>query len=315
MPRANRRKAKEAEAQNERETAETVSRGPGPGLAGLELRNAELPPPASGWSRYFDPQHGTYLYHEATGDWHLEEARVEEVAQSWPELGQLGASEVKELHGGAKKGPTAIKESAKQAARPPASKRPPVPPIPSEGTGSSQPSAPLGGGEPSASGNLPAGEALASEPCSTNGGGSVSDAGTARPKVVSELAKLDPIVRDFVRDEFRLKKKLREIEALEAAGASGKSLEAAQVAKVSKKGQVLSDLRLVDQHISEALADFQKRQPLPLAPRSSEQQASPGARSSGSSKDARVTGKAHGGRGAATNIGRAGYTAREDEFW
>ncbi|CAE7646026.1 ANK1 [Symbiodinium sp. CCMP2592] len=128
-------------------------------------------------------------------------------------------------------------------------------------------------------------EALASEPCSANGGGSVSsDAGSARPKVVSELAKLDPIVRDFVRDEFRLKKKLREIEALEAAGASGKTLEAAQVAKVSKKGQVLSDLRLVDQHISEALADFQKRQPVPLAPRSSEQQAAPGARSSGSSK-------------------------------
>ena len=33
--------------------------GPGPGLAGLELRNAELPPPASGWSRYFDPQSGS----------------------------------------------------------------------------------------------------------------------------------------------------------------------------------------------------------------------------------------------------------------
>ncbi|CAE7757192.1 unnamed protein product [Symbiodinium sp. CCMP2456] len=161
-------------------------------------------------------------------------------------------------------------------------------------------------------------EEAASEPSTGTAGGSVSgDAGTARPKaeVVSELAKLDPIVRDFVKDEFRLKKKLREIEALEAAGASGKSLEAAQVAKVSKKGQVLSDLRLVDQHISEALADFQKRHPTPLAPKSSEQQAAPGARSSGSSKDARVTGKAHGGRGAST-IGRAGYTvAREDEFW
>ncbi|OLP96777.1 hypothetical protein AK812_SmicGene20946 [Symbiodinium microadriaticum] len=143
MPRA-RRKAKEAQTE-EREAEETAP-APSRGL-GLEL--PELP---AGWSRYFDPRHGTYLYHEATGDWHLEaeadkvlaesgrEARVEADSTAWPEL---GASEVKELHGGgAKKGPAAFKEAAKEAARLPAPKRPPVPPIP-EGRGS-EPSAPGG---------------------------------------------------------------------------------------------------------------------------------------------------------------------------
>ncbi|CAE7236917.1 ANK1 [Symbiodinium sp. KB8] len=164
MPRA-RRKAKEAQTE-EREAEETAP-APSRGL-GLEL--PELP---AGWSRYFDPRHGTYLYHEATGDWHLEaeadkvlaesgrEARVEADSTAWPEL---GASEVKELHGGgAKKGPAAFKEAAKEAARLPAPKRPPVPPIP-EGRGS-EPSAPGG-----LAGTVPASGELMGAACSTEWG-------------------------------------------------------------------------------------------------------------------------------------------------
>ncbi|CAE8597756.1 unnamed protein product, partial [Polarella glacialis] len=76
-----------------------------------------------------------------------------------------------------------------------------------------------------------------------------------RPEVI-ELAKRDQIVAHLVRDEMKLRKKLREIEALEASSATGTSLEAMQVAKVSKKGAILSDLQIIREQIEEALRDF-----------------------------------------------------------
>eukprot|EP00438_Fugacium_kawagutii_P001078 Skav236101 [mRNA] locus=scaffold1166:210767:211762:+ [translate_table: standard] len=72
------------------------------------------------------------------------------------------------------------------------------------------------------------------------------------------LAKVDPIVQDLLRDELKLKKKLREIDALETASRV-KQLEPMQLTKLSKKQSIMSDLQLVRDHIAEALEEFNSR--------------------------------------------------------
>jgi len=76
---------------------------------------------------------------------------------------------------------------------------------------------------------------------------------------VTELAKTDPIVRDFVKDEMRLRKKLREIEAIEAQAQAGRNLEAGQLAKLSKRSSVLDDLRTIREQIEVAVAAVRPR--------------------------------------------------------
>mmetsp|Transcript_77597 Transcript_77597/g.122396 ORF Transcript_77597/g.122396 Transcript_77597/m.122396 type:complete len:343 (+) Transcript_77597:83-1111(+) len=88
----------------------------------------------------------------------------------------------------------------------------------------------------------------------------VSGSGDAGRDAVQDLAKVDPIVQDLLRDELKLKKKLREIEALEVASQE-KQLEATQLIKLSKKEAILSDLQLVQVHIAEALEEFKSRWP------------------------------------------------------
>jgi len=88
----------------------------------------------------------------------------------------------------------------------------------------------------------------------------VSGSGDAGRDAVQDLAKVDPIVQDLLRDELKLKKKLREIEALEVASRE-KQLEATQLIKLSKKEAILSDLQLVRVHIAEALEEFKSRRP------------------------------------------------------
>ena len=83
-------------------------------------------------------------------------------------------------------------------------------------------------------------------------------ADTGRDGAIQDLAKIDPIVQDLLRDELKLKKKLREIEALEVASQS-KQLEAMQLTKLSKKESMLADLQTVQAHLAEALEDFKSR--------------------------------------------------------
>ena len=83
-------------------------------------------------------------------------------------------------------------------------------------------------------------------------------ADTGRDGAIQDLAKVDPIVQDLLRDELKLKKKLREIEALEVASQS-KQLEAMQLTKLSKKESMLADLQTVQAHLAEALEDFKSR--------------------------------------------------------
>ena len=83
-------------------------------------------------------------------------------------------------------------------------------------------------------------------------------ADTGRDGAIQDLAKIDPIVQDLLRDELKIKKKLREIEALEVAS-QAKQLEAMQLAKLSKKESMLADLQTVQAHLAEALEDFKSR--------------------------------------------------------
>ena len=84
---------------------------------------------------------------------------------------------------------------------------------------------------------------------------------SSRDSAVQELAKVDPIVQDLLRDELKLKKKLREISALEVASQE-RQLEATQLTKLSKKDAIVSDLELVQVHIAEALQEFKSRRPI-----------------------------------------------------
>lgn len=71
------------------------------------------------------------------------------------------------------------------------------------------------------------------------------------PEIVL-LAQTDPIVRDLIKDDLRLRKKLREIEALEAASAAGQRLEDTQVAKIGRRAAVVADLKVAQEQLEEA---------------------------------------------------------------
>lgn len=77
------------------------------------------------------------------------------------------------------------------------------------------------------------------------------------PQVV-DLVKNDPILRDLVRDELRLRKKLREIDTLETAAAAGQQLLETQLAKLARRGTILSDLQLIAEQIDEAKEQLQQ---------------------------------------------------------
>eukprot|EP00931_Biecheleriopsis_adriatica_P059670 TRINITY_DN35746_c0_g1_i1.p1 TRINITY_DN35746_c0_g1~~TRINITY_DN35746_c0_g1_i1.p1 ORF type:complete len:394 (-),score=74.22 TRINITY_DN35746_c0_g1_i1:27-1208(-) len=201
-----------------------ASRSEKPSVSQTQL----LPEPPEGWTRYFDPEsERTYLYCEASGDWYFEESNLHapEVhnpsASSWP-FPAVGSS------GKAQKVPAALDERPRPSAN-------------QEGTARTSPSQ----------------AAALQEESSVGGAGSNGNIEFAseHPEVV-ELAKQDPIVRDLVRDEMRLRKKLREIQALEVL--DRKPLEASQLAKISKKDSILADLKMVSDHIMEALREFQK---------------------------------------------------------
>eukprot|EP00930_Biecheleria_cincta_P021486 TRINITY_DN15916_c0_g2_i1.p1 TRINITY_DN15916_c0_g2~~TRINITY_DN15916_c0_g2_i1.p1 ORF type:complete len:393 (+),score=97.38 TRINITY_DN15916_c0_g2_i1:107-1285(+) len=161
-------------------------------------RGAGKPPAEApvGWTRYFDPgTEQTYLYCEATGDWHFE---IDD------------------------------KEPDKD-----------------------RPNEPARRGRPAES----AASSSAEVPAAINAGGQFA----SEDLEVMELAKQDEIVRDFIRDEMKLRKKLREIETLEALATEGRQwLEATQVAKISKKDSILSDLGTVKEQITEAMVEFKK---------------------------------------------------------
>jgi len=64
----------------------------------------------------------------------------------------------------------------------------------------------------------------------------------------------------LVKDEMRLRKRLREVEALESAAAGGQRLDAAQTAKLSKRAAILADLATVREQINEARQQLEKPQ-------------------------------------------------------
>ncbi|CAE8608053.1 unnamed protein product, partial [Polarella glacialis] len=219
--------------------------------------------PPAGWTRYQDPEsERTYLYCEADGSWHWEEQpevqlqkEVAAAGTSCP-TGTASSEWPSPTLAGGSTSSTAIGQRSRKAGPdglssvPPVSEdlhapRPPAPAVPQEPQGGS-----------SSASSAPAAEPVVAE--ATLGGGreeGLREFISERPEVI-ELAKRDQIVAHLVRDEMKLRKKLREIEALEASSATGTSLEAMQVAKVSKKGAILSDLQIIREQIEEALRDF-----------------------------------------------------------
>jgi len=238
------------------------------------------PPPPRGWTRYIDPEsERTYLYCEASEEWHWEEDESLTQAPPPPPPAPSGpkspqqanvikdtpAEEVQQYLPGLSSMPTHAAATSRKAEQRTKKNAPARTPTVSTSAGSPAPASPPSPPPPppprpkTSAAGPPIASSTPDDHATAMGTSAQLDFAAEDPEVVA-LAQRDPIVRDLVKDEMRLRKKLREVEALESAAAGGQRLDAAQTAKLSKRAAILADLATVREQINEARQQLEKPQ-------------------------------------------------------